>query len=161
IYELPVGKGKKFLNTGGVVDKVLGGWQVGGVMRYQSGVPFIPFSSDAKNTKFGTANTRLSRAPGVPLLAPNHSSYDPFSPQPSGCDEQPDGTFATQHYITNDPITGNPIDHGPSTNNFFNCAAFLDPNAPSLVAVRGYTFGNLSKVFGDVRSAGYMNEDFS
>lgn len=144
LYELPVGKGKKFLNQGGVVDKVLGGWQVGGVLRYQSGAPFIPFASDAKNTKFGTANTRLSRIPGVPLLAPNHASYDPFSSQPSGCDEQPDGTFLPQ-----------------STNNFFNCAAFLDPNAPSLVAQRGFTFGNLSKVFGDVRSPAYKNEDFS
>jgi Carboxypeptidase regulatory-like domain len=144
LYELPIGKGKKFLNKGGIADKVLGGWQVGGVMRYQSGAPFIPFSSDAKNTKFGTANTRLSRVPGVPLLAPNHDSYDPFSPDPSGCDEQPDGTFVAQ-----------------STNNFFNCAAFLDPNVASLVAQRGYTFGSLSKVFGDIRSPAYMNEDFS
>jgi hypothetical protein len=144
LYELPVGKGKKFLNKGGAVDKVLGGWQLGGVMRYQSGVPFIPFASDAKNTEFGTANTRLSRISGVPLLSPNHGSYDPFSNMPSGCNEQADGTFVPQ-----------------STNNFFNCAAFLDPNAPSLVAQRGYTFGNLSKVFGDVRSPVYKNEDFS
>jgi hypothetical protein len=143
LYELPVGKGKKFLNKGGVVDKVLGGWQVGGVMRYQSGAPFIPFSSDAKNTRFGTANTRLSRIPGEPLLAPNHGSYDPFLGG-SGCNEQPDGTFVPQ-----------------STNNFFNCGAFLDPNVASLVAQRGYTFGNLSKVFGDIRSPAYMNEDFS
>ncbi|HLZ10985.1 MAG TPA: TonB-dependent receptor [Candidatus Acidoferrum sp.] len=144
LYELPVGKGKKFLNKGGAVDKVLGGWQLGGVMRYQSGVPFIPFASSAQNTRFGTANTRLSRIPGEPLLAANHASYDPFSSQPSGCDEQADGTFVAQ-----------------STNNFFNCGAFLDPNAPSLVAQRGYTFGNLSKVFGDVRSPIYKNEDFS
>lgn len=144
LYELPVGKGKKFLNQGGVVDKVLGGWQLGGVLRYQTGAPFIPFASDAKNTKFGTPNTRLSAVPGQPLLAPNHGSYDPFSNQPSGCDEQPDGTFLPQ-----------------STNNFFNCAAFLDPNAPSLVAQRGFTFGNLSKVFGDIRSQAYKNEDFS
>jgi hypothetical protein len=144
LYELPVGKGKKFLDKGGVVNKVLGGWQVGGVMRYQSGVPFIPFASDAKNTQFGTANTRLSRVPGVPLLSPNHGSYDPFSSQPSGCNEQPDGTFLPQ-----------------STNNFFNCGAFLDPNAPSLVAQRGYTFGNLPKVFGEIRSPVYKNEDFS
>jgi hypothetical protein len=147
LYELPVGKGKKFLNNGGVLDKVLGGWQLGGVMRYQSGVPFVPFASDAKNTKFGTPNTRLSRIPGVPLLSPNHGSYDPFlDPNTfgSGCNEQPDGTFLPQ-----------------STNNFFNCAAFLDPNAPSLVAQRGYTFGNLSKIFGDVRSPAYLNEDFS
>src|SRR6266852_4490451 len=145
LYELPVGKGKKFLNNGGVVDKVLGGWQVGGVHRYQSGAPFIPFTSDAHNTQFGTPNTRLSRIPGQPLLAPNASSYNPFLGG-SGCTPNPDGsgTFLPQ-----------------STNNFFNCAAFLDPNTPNLVAQRGYTFGNLSKVFGNVRSPIYMNEDFS
>jgi hypothetical protein len=147
LYELPLGKGKKFLDKGGVVDKVLGGWQVGGVQRYQSGAPFIPFASTSQNTRFGTANTRLSRIPGVPLLSPNAASYNPFlDPNVfgSGCNEQPDGTFLPQ-----------------STNNYFNCAAFLDPNAPSLVAQRGYTFGNLSKVFGNVRSPVYMNEDFS
>ena len=147
IYELPVGKGKKFLNRGGAVNKVLGGWQVGGVQRYQSGAPFIPFSSDAHNTRFGTPNTRLSRIAGEPLLSPNAKSYDPFlDPNTfgSGCNEQPDGTFLPQ-----------------STNNFFNCAAFLDPNAPSLVAQRGYSFGTLSKVFGSIRSQAYLNEDFS
>jgi hypothetical protein len=145
LYELPIGKGKKFLNKGGITDKVLGGWQVGGVQRYQSGAPFIPFTSDAHNTQFGTANTRLSRIPGVPLLAPNASSYNPFLGG-SGCTTNPDGsgTFLPQ-----------------STNNFFNCAAFLDPNAPNLVAQRGYTFGNLPKVFGDIRSPHYVNEDFS
>jgi hypothetical protein len=156
LYELPVGKGKKFLDRGGVVNKVLGGWQVGGVHRYQSGVPFIPFTSDAHNSQFGTPNTRLSRIPGVALLSPNASSYDPFSPQPSGCQENSDGTYSNQHYIDS-----NNVDHGPSTNNYFNCAAFLDPNAASLVAQRGYTFGNLSKTFGDIRSHGYVNEDFS
>ena len=145
LYELPVGKGKKFLNKGGVVDKLVGGWQVGGVQRYQSGAPFIPFTSDAHNTQFGTPNTRLSRIPGVPLLAPNAASYNPFLGG-SGCTANPNGsgTFLPQ-----------------STNNFFNCAAFLDPNATNLVAQRGYTFGNLSKVFGNVRSPAYVNEDFS
>src|SRR5438132_2239835 len=51
LYELPVGKGKKFLDKGGVVNKVLGGRQVGGVQRYQSGAPFIPFASDAHNSR--------------------------------------------------------------------------------------------------------------
>src|SRR5467141_3673414 len=163
LYELPIGKGKKFLNKGGVVDKVLGGWQVGGVLRYQSGAPFIPFASDAHNSNFGTANTRLSRIPGVPLLAPNASSYNPFlDPDkfPSGCQENSDGTFSNQHFIETLP-DGTKVDHGPSTNNFLNCAAFLDPNAPSLVAQRGYTFGNLSKVFGNSRSPHYLNVDFS
>jgi hypothetical protein len=39
VYELPVGKGKKFLNKGGIVDKLVGGWEVSGIQRYQSGQP--------------------------------------------------------------------------------------------------------------------------
>jgi hypothetical protein len=38
-YELPFGQGKRFLNQGGVADKLLGGWQVSGIHRYQSGNP--------------------------------------------------------------------------------------------------------------------------
>jgi Carboxypeptidase regulatory-like domain len=158
LYELPVGKGKKFLDKGGVVNKVLGGWQVGGVQRYQSGAPFIPFASDAHNSRFGSSNTRLSLIPGQPLPSPN-ASYNPFldpNQFPSGCQENSDGTFSNQHFIDSQGV-----DHGPSSNNFFNCGAFLDPNAPSLVSQRGYAFGNLPKVFGNIRSPIYMNEDFS
>jgi hypothetical protein len=39
IYELPVGKGKKFLPQGGVLDKIVGGWEFSGIHRYQSGQP--------------------------------------------------------------------------------------------------------------------------
>jgi hypothetical protein len=39
IYDLPVGKGKKVLNKAGAVNKVVGGWQIGGIQRYQSGQP--------------------------------------------------------------------------------------------------------------------------
>jgi hypothetical protein len=38
-YDLPFGKGKHFLNQGGVVDKVLGGWTVGTILTYQTGAP--------------------------------------------------------------------------------------------------------------------------
>jgi len=41
IYELPFGKGKKFLNSNSVLDKVVGGWQVSGMYRYQSGLPVV------------------------------------------------------------------------------------------------------------------------
>ncbi|MGI9071691.1 MAG: hypothetical protein ACR2JB_10335 [Bryobacteraceae bacterium] len=40
IYELPVGKGKKFLDHGGVLNAVLGGWSFSGVQTYHSGQPF-------------------------------------------------------------------------------------------------------------------------
>ena len=39
VYDLPVGKGKHFLNKDGFVNKLVGGWQIGGIQRYQSGQP--------------------------------------------------------------------------------------------------------------------------
>ncbi len=39
VAELPFGKGKKFLNHGGIVNAILGGWQVSGLYRQTSGLP--------------------------------------------------------------------------------------------------------------------------
>jgi hypothetical protein len=39
IYQLPFGKGKMFLNNGGLVDKVFGGWEISGLMQWTSGAP--------------------------------------------------------------------------------------------------------------------------
>lgn len=42
IYELPVGPGKRFLNSSNpFVSRVLGHWQIGGVTRIQSGTPAL------------------------------------------------------------------------------------------------------------------------
>src|SRR5437660_9718958 len=38
-YELPAGHGKRYLNQGGVVDRVAGGWYIAGVGSYKSGTP--------------------------------------------------------------------------------------------------------------------------
>jgi len=39
IYQLPFGKGKLFLNQGGIVDKVFGGWELSGLWQWTSGAP--------------------------------------------------------------------------------------------------------------------------
>ena len=39
LYEVPIGKGRKFLNHSKVANAVLGGFQVGGIDRYVSGTP--------------------------------------------------------------------------------------------------------------------------
>lgn len=44
-YELPVGKGKRFVNQGGVADKIIGGWQLVTLFRVNSGSPFFFRSS--------------------------------------------------------------------------------------------------------------------
>jgi len=42
IYQLPLGKGQAFLNHGGLLDQVVGGWQLGGIFTARSGFPFTP-----------------------------------------------------------------------------------------------------------------------
>jgi hypothetical protein len=37
--ELPFGAGKMWMNQGGPIDKVVGGWSVGSIMTYRSGMP--------------------------------------------------------------------------------------------------------------------------
>jgi len=39
VFELPFGQGKRWLDRGGVVDALLGGWQTSGIIRLQSGSP--------------------------------------------------------------------------------------------------------------------------
>jgi len=41
VYDLPFGKGKRFLSSGGVSDKVLGGWGINSIVRLQSGTPLF------------------------------------------------------------------------------------------------------------------------
>jgi hypothetical protein len=42
IYDLPFGKGKMFLNQGGALNSVLGGWRLSGLWQLHTGVPFTP-----------------------------------------------------------------------------------------------------------------------
>ena len=140
LYELPAGPGKKYLSHG-VGSKVLGGWQVGGVHRYQTGSPVI-LNSFAQSPPFSGGNFKFSRVPGVPIFDPNKSSFNPALP--TGCSLNADGTFSSK-----------------TNNNYFNCAAFFDQNADSLVAQRGYRFGDLPLTLGNVRSEHYFSEDFS
>jgi hypothetical protein len=39
IYELPFGKGKRFQSSSGAVNRIIGGWQVDGVLTLQNGTP--------------------------------------------------------------------------------------------------------------------------
>jgi hypothetical protein len=149
LYELPAGPGKRFFNHG-VASKVLGGWQVGGVHRYQTGSPLrISAGATSPPGYVANGNFRYSLLPGVPLISPNASSFNPFDPNGTGCQRDPAN-----------PNAGTFVPLNPS-NNFFNCAAFLDPNAADLVAQRGFGFGNLPPFLGGIRSPSYLNEDFS
>jgi outer membrane receptor protein involved in Fe transport len=80
VYELPVGRGRRFLNSSnGVVDSLLGGWQLSGINTMQAGTPFnltyTPKSGNAGNqvsqqisASYRGANLyRPNRVPGQPV----------------------------------------------------------------------------------------------
>ncbi|MGA7159306.1 MAG: carboxypeptidase-like regulatory domain-containing protein [Acidobacteriaceae bacterium] len=39
LYQLPFGKGRRFLHSNSALDLLIGGWQIGAIQRYQSGQP--------------------------------------------------------------------------------------------------------------------------
>jgi len=47
VYQLPFGKGRRMLNRGGVLDALVGGWQLSSMFRLLSGAPFTPTMSGA------------------------------------------------------------------------------------------------------------------
>ena len=50
-YALPVGRNQAFLNRGGILDAVFGGWHLGGIITLRSGFPFSPqIGFDPSNT---------------------------------------------------------------------------------------------------------------
>jgi hypothetical protein len=66
IYELPFGRGKKFLsNAPGVFRTVLGGWSLQGFNSLMSGEPFS-VSSGAKTANFSTAARAVLATSAVP-----------------------------------------------------------------------------------------------
>jgi hypothetical protein len=91
VYQLPVGKGKRFVNQGGILNGVIGGWQLSSVLQVHSGSPFTP--------TMGTAN--LS------------------------------GSLANYWYPNR---VGSGTVPNPTINEWFNPAAFLEPNT--------FTFGD-------------------
>jgi hypothetical protein len=64
MYELPFGKGRRFLTSGGLMDALFGGWQVTAFGTYQSG---FPLSISQNNNNAGTfgGGQRPNLVPGV------------------------------------------------------------------------------------------------
>ena len=135
LYRLPFGKQQRFLNHG-FVSYLAGGWEIGSVQRYESGQP----------VSFGSGNS----GGATPIPGFQNTIY--FSRNPN--QQLASGAYSTGHL--------NPLVAGQ--NNYFNTAAFIDPNSSSNRALRpngAWAFGNIPRVTGEVRTQGYYNEDFS
>jgi len=77
LYELPFGRKGMFLKGSRVADAIVGGWQLSGVMLFQTG-PFLtvvaPGADPAGNNSVNTSgNGRADIVPGVPLYPANQT----------------------------------------------------------------------------------------
>ena len=83
LWDLPFGRGRKYLSGGGgLLDALLGGWSLSGVGRIQGGPPLAVVLLDGNG--LSTGNPRAIRpdlVPGAPLLNPLYSRGCPIGAQ--------------------------------------------------------------------------------
>jgi hypothetical protein len=65
IYDFPFGKGQKFLNNGGLLDRLVGGWELSGLASWTSGAPITLVDARGTLNRAGrsgrqTPNTTLT-----------------------------------------------------------------------------------------------------
>jgi hypothetical protein len=83
-WELPVGKGKRFLNGGGWQAHILGDWQLSGIGRIRSGYPITAVlgQANALDTGLPGGSIRPDILPGVPLVnpdwTPENAQFTPY-----------------------------------------------------------------------------------
>ena len=71
-YELPIGKGRRFLNSGGVVDYLLGGWEIAWIQSLETGNPLtFGFSNSPYNYYPTYAGSRRPNVTGEPKIRDN------------------------------------------------------------------------------------------
>jgi len=115
VAPLPFGKGQRFANSSGLVNYLIGGWQLNGILTLTSGVPYYVYIS--------------SDIPNIGNFAPAIA-----------------GNGNVRANLVGDPHLSN-----PSTQEWFNPAAFAPP-AP-------FTFGNSGR--NSLRADWFKNLDLS
>jgi len=74
IYELPFGSGKHWLNSGGRLNYLVGGWTVTGIQIYRSGTPLSIVTEQCTGIYSGAygdgCSVRANIVPGVPQTMP-------------------------------------------------------------------------------------------
>jgi hypothetical protein len=76
IGELPFGKGRAFLNHGGILNQIVGGWTVTANQTYQSGNPLTITSSLSGGTYLYNGAIRADVVNGQPLKLASNGVFD-------------------------------------------------------------------------------------
>jgi hypothetical protein len=146
VAELPFGKGRKFLNQGGIVNAIFGGFQLNGVFRYQSGTPLVVSLPDDSGLLdlagyFGSLRLNLT---GQPIQLSDRQAV-------------PGRAGALR--ILNSAAFSRPTDF--RTNIPFLLNGAVNPAYRAYYSDPTRFFGNSPAVLTDARTDPFMNEDFS
>jgi hypothetical protein len=77
-YELPVGKGRRFLNRGGWLDTIIGGWQTAWLIDWESGAPLtFSFANSPSNYYPTFVAAQRPNCMGTPALLSNWLDMGP------------------------------------------------------------------------------------
>ncbi len=151
LYELPFGKNKQFLNHGPLMYAV-GGWQIGGIQRYQNGEP-LAFCCTVGIPGWQNS-TRYDLIPGTSIVSPVYRSgwkhIQPFNTA-NGSDPSVNSFFNGASTNSAAAYHG-----GDATPAFFDQNAAVNSSSENLP----YALGNTPRVT-NIRMPAWMNEDFS
>ncbi len=166
IYELPFGKGKRFVgDANGLVDRIVGGWQVTSIVRWSSGTPFSITDPRGTLNRAGrsarqTAFTNLSKAEVKKLVGTFRTGCGVFFIDPAVINldlaqcangiiaPRAAGTTAGVASLGYDPITGPktfpgqvffnvaPGQTGNMERNFLNSPSFMNWDASLIKNIR-------------------------
>jgi hypothetical protein len=105
VYDLPFGQGRTFLNGGGALNSLVGGWQASPIFRYEYGTPFS-FSSSTCTTSTVAGYFREGCVPGVvPGEAVEPHGRNGFNPANGGTYLNP-AAFESSSSFTSFGYTG-------------------------------------------------------
>ena len=76
VYELPLGRGKRYLHDNGAVDRLAGGWQISPIIRYSKGTP-LWIRSDACLTSYTGQGCLPALISGANPFLQDPNSFDP------------------------------------------------------------------------------------
>jgi hypothetical protein len=94
VYELPVGRGRDFLNNSNlVVDSLLGGWQLNAVAIYRTGFPIAITQNQNFNSAFGYPGQRPNFTGVSPKVGGSLNSKLNQFINPAAFSEAPEFTF--------------------------------------------------------------------
>jgi hypothetical protein len=99
LYDLPFGKGQRFLSTARIADALLGDWHLGGVTVLSSGPFLTPYeeSTDPANTNIlvTVGQTHADIVPGQPLYAASRTTSQWLNPNAFAIPAAGRGYFGT------------------------------------------------------------------